>query len=1470
MKGRKKKLSLYRSRNKRKRPTSSATTSTNTFRKTIVSYLYSTDSDSDNPDSEYIDIEASDSDENREDFIATPKRSKLASPDYDHEITFEEDNAHYKQFTEQCVEKLSCKEYWRDLVDKLYRSHNLNEFMLLLDGLKCDKIPMDNIVFLLMLERAKFGWTPNTCGMRYRKVTKTFWSIVYRLCKSTGLKFFSGSKNWGQVVCKESRKSVYHGDMAKINFAVPDEKMLRRLSKKFPKVIPPGIIHKSMDLLQNEKNIILMADGKMVTKGLGDNFTGDVNLFGHEENPNVKALEDELWNYVCFISDSVTHYENVAECDRLTNIIDIENIITNLIQRIRLYMMDKKKKLLSYDENNTFNTKIISKLKTDIYTASLWIKKILQLNVKLMHLMAAVQTNSNMFSDLSPVIVNMEGNIRMLHKANYVAQHVDFEDFPHLFKKGSDIYRDLLHQSCVPAKYAYYIMGLDTRSNLRHYYSTYISEETPYPPEQNSEHTSHLDAIATTCKLFMPSYMPSCCLFYEEGIRFMDGRITRKLLSCGPLGIIRHHHGIQKNQLLCNTKLNLEHDNYCVVINTDPCCINNAKFTHKPGKSDSVNCLLTMRITKTMKCLFVTVGVDSVAFCEVTFNNSVWKRVIKHIKLYYDREQPSMPDKLGTVKVEMNMILEDYINECCSVFCELPKIQGIEHEVEEPTAFSAYMKMEFIDKVNTSVLLEDDFETLTYDICRLIEEGFNHLRLESSEILAFVATNSDRIQVKGIPPHLPVAYGLRGHSMTTTTMRSMLNEILSEFDKREISILCEVYDGQFHKLITRSKDGQPLTRLQFQQDFFKKIMKDYDKKELVHELMKYSDIYVEDLEEIRQKEFEDCILELESITLSMHRQANTRKFLLCSNDVCNVTFADFKTRYRAKLWNKLLSRYSTQPNSLNTGTTLTNNELMDIIRGTRFHRQQMFATGDNDDITSDSESDDPDYEPSNLIEESSESDGNEDTNISLLSNLSTASTTSHGESCISKMLDTLKKLKKNKHNWKTHTLNSFLREFLSSKQGISKLFLYELDVINKQVKESYGKELFNPKDRKNVRVDKISNQLRKIPNLFTSETPDVQEVFQPRTLKDMYLEYVLSKYYPKEFLAAAYCELHNMEEVKKWEQTSKINLQIHFEEFNLNHIAFNYPEYNTERKKLEMRTFDYTHILNNLRFHICNKGLTDVKTEAFIKISDENNDILPRAIVEDKLDRQNASISMRFFSEDVESCLRKLNYNSEANFVCLTRNWFNACDKRGISACERMNYLYAMYQYLLSLYTFSEYPPQSTHISGIPVRTYEALLHTISTRFLLYSMCTTKSFNNRAVSTLAIESFFSDLNRYEFSGLGAPKSVDIPKLISHVVHINTTKHDPRRGFEFTTSTRDNYPCYLMEIEQSTDNMQVLDHPFDKKIKNKKSKTKKFFSLSKPKQITKGGRGIRQFFKIDETRLTDEQRFGKKINISEII
>ena len=111
-----------------------------------------------------------------------------------------------------------------NLFHKLQRVGLLNDFINFMRNLESGDLPLDNIVFILMMDRVRFQNCPNTVGVRYGKKSKMFWTIVYRLCKESGLKFFSGSKNWGQVVNKEYEKSKYSPDNAKINFAVPDEK----------------------------------------------------------------------------------------------------------------------------------------------------------------------------------------------------------------------------------------------------------------------------------------------------------------------------------------------------------------------------------------------------------------------------------------------------------------------------------------------------------------------------------------------------------------------------------------------------------------------------------------------------------------------------------------------------------------------------------------------------------------------------------------------------------------------------------------------------------------------------------------------------------------------------------------------------------------------------------------------------------------------------------------------------------------------------------------------------------------------------------------------------------------------------------------------------------------------------------------------------------------------------------------------
>ena len=87
---------------------------------------------------------------------------------------------------------------------------------------------------------------------------------------------------------------------------------------------------------------------------------------------------------------------------------------------------------------------------------------------------------------------------------------------------------------------------------------------------------------------------------------------------------------------------------------------------------------------------------------------------------------------------------------------------------------------------------------------------------------------------------------------------------------------------------------------------------------------------------------------------------------------------------------------------------------------------------------------------------------------------------------------------------------------------------------------------------------------------------------------------------------------------------------------------------------------------------------------------------------------------------------------------------------------------------------------------------YESIMQGISTRMQIFALSPTPV-NQRSISTLSIESFFSELTNMEFSGLGCPKAVDIPRLISHVTELNNIHHKLDRGFLFHTTNRAAYP-----------------------------------------------------------------------------
>ena len=106
----------------------------------------------------------------------------------------------------------------------------------------------------------------------------------------------------------------------------------------------------------------------------------------------------------------------------------------------------------------------------------------------------------------------------------------------------------------------------------------------------------------------------------------------------------------------------------------------------------------------------------------------------------------------------------------------------------------------------------------------------------------------------------------------------------------------------------------------------------------------------------------------------------------------------------------------------------------------------------------------------------------------------------------------------------------------------------------------------------------------------------------------------------------------------------------------------------------------------------------------------------------------------------------------------------------------------------------------------------------------------------------------------EFSGLGCPKAVDIPRLISHVTELNNIRHELDRGFLFHTTNRAAYPYHTLERPQDQ-NLNVFDIPRCRK------KCKEQSLLALPKAITRGTLPICEHHRKNESKVLMHKRAG---------
>ena len=181
-------------------------------------------------------------------------------------------------FKDACKEDLLNEGLMMSLVDKLHANNCLQDFVNLIKLLASGLMSPMIIAFLLCLDVACLLSYITTTQMRFRRATRQFWEVVYRIDHGKMIRLFSASKDQGDMQGKKTTWGHFDQESTKINFAVPSEKSLIRYILDIPGSLHPGFFNEAIKLLDKSKQYILMIDGKKISPALGSDEIGDINL----------------------------------------------------------------------------------------------------------------------------------------------------------------------------------------------------------------------------------------------------------------------------------------------------------------------------------------------------------------------------------------------------------------------------------------------------------------------------------------------------------------------------------------------------------------------------------------------------------------------------------------------------------------------------------------------------------------------------------------------------------------------------------------------------------------------------------------------------------------------------------------------------------------------------------------------------------------------------------------------------------------------------------------------------------------------------------------------------------------------------------------------------------------------------------------------------------------------------------------
>ncbi|XP_071139869.1 uncharacterized protein [Mytilus edulis] len=1004
-----------------------------------------------------------------------------------------------------------------------------------------------------------------------------------------------------------------------------------------------------------------------------------------------------------------------------------------------------------------------------------------------------------------------------------------------MIKQRGDEWFELRKGSRITGSTIFRGIGLGTlKEQQQHYDKAFHGKETPVSAELQELFdygtSQEINALGTLVSKILPVYFPDL-VYREDGCEVISIGDSYAVISGDGSGVDN------------NDKVQMAFEFKC----PKPGKERTTDVHYQIPKYYSTQLLSQMAAKKCGKFCYISYTPESATVIEGVYDDEIWREIWDSINELYKNDDTRRPSRN---KPEQKILLQRLIeySKSCPFVAEFPSVKSIPCSCtstnDKDHVFGSHNSEPAIN-LNPRMTLEDISSTLDAATSQL-KDAYEILRRPSKEILLTVMSDIDRMSTRNETAHyaVPIQYALPGYSLTMDIVRKLLIKAVGECKSRDLRVKAVAFDGQFLELAVEDDKGRPLTVLRFMKFFWEKVQK-IDRATKISTLLnlnKFPEITDDDSLKANFEVQKDIVVNGKIIITS-------KTDLKVLPSAINITEAIKKVHSKR---NQDMSQ-NPLPNDVNQideqedldvlryipedVLSEMNEEAIDSVRHAQKGRNQTREVVTENDTPPEQESMFPietDFEMALVV-------------------LIASSTIANSK-------------------WNEVSLDEFKTCF-SNAEAIRKSFtVNEMRTILSltQNKNEYTKML-------------KPNLVNSICCIYGDGSKLPQPTSSPKCLKALVTNHILK--WPILAVNVAYAQLTFPDEFMEWEASNCFNGKgtMRTDTGKTFCISKWYAQPTEINGQLLQPIIDPHHIFVNNRSRCCSKGLHDmgVYSEAWWKVAENyktNGTGLSLEIAKELRDRQKNAFAHTTFSNKVQAEMEILGFNHEAEWCQLIRIWYSAIDEAGVPIDLRIDWLLAMRNKLLPFLKVGHFPPPGAYVASLPLAQFEGLMSNVDRRLQLYDMVQTGTYNQRAITSLDSETFFSGFQDYDPKGTGVLRPDDIPIALGSAVYLFSQRLNSDRKFYMKTSKKLRvYPEHKLDDPESfcdkrnetndtntdTHDIQVGSHFFDKMERKSSCLNRKKGIISEFGAPGRGAEGARLYHRTNEERILAHKRFGLK-------